>query len=84
MSLDIRVHKDRILLQNIKEEKKSLVLTSTDEESVLTGLILKVGKNVEDNKEGDKILYDKQHVLPIKYLGIEYFILREYDVIATI
>ena len=84
MNLDIVIHKDRILLQNIKEEKKSIVFTPTDEEAVLTGLILKVGKDVQDSKEGDKILYDRQHTLPIKYLGNEYFILREYDVIATV
>lgn len=85
--MNINVLKDRILIENIKVEKKagSIILMPTSEtETVLTGKVLKVGKLVEDIKENNTIRYEKHNALPIDHDGKEYFILREYDVIAIV
>ena len=81
-----KIHGDRLLIQKVSEEvKKSTIIQITEEEKpIAVGLILKIGKAVLENEEGDRIMYDKQHAMPINIDGEDLFILREYDVIVTI
>lgn len=80
-----QVLKDRVLIEKIKIENKNSILDIIeDENGPFNGKVLKIGKLVEDVKEGDVILYKDSDSLPITVNGQKLLILREYDIIGII
>ena len=46
--------------------------------------VLKVGKNVKDIKPGDRIVYKSYSTTEIKLGNIEYILVKEEDILATV
>jgi chaperonin GroES len=94
--MDFRPLHDRILVERIESEEKSvggIILPDTAKEKPQQGKVISVGpgKRTEDGtvlpltvKEGDKILFGKYSGSDIKLDGTEYLILKEDDVLGLI
>lgn len=84
----MRVHENRILIEEIKEEKPKGALYVVREEDllskVLTGRIVDVGELVSKNAIGDIVLCESFHTLEVKIEGSTFLVLREGDVIITL
>ncbi len=46
--------------------------------------VLKVGKNVKEIKEGDRIVYKSYSTTDVKVDSTEYVLVKEEDIIATV
>jgi len=46
--------------------------------------VLKIGKNVKDVKTGDRIVYKSYSTTELKIDGIEYILVKEEDILATV
>lgn len=80
----MKIRKDRILLQEIKESNDSIIITPVGEDTVVKALVVSCGELVNDIHKDDVILYEKQHTIPVKYNNKDYLIIRDYDVIAIL
>ena len=80
-----QILRDRLLVERIKVENKNSILDIIEDgNGPLTGLVHKVGKQVEDVKEQDRVLYKESDSLSITLEGKNFHILREYDIIGII
>lgn len=78
-----QVLKDRLLIEKIKPELKSTILDIVESENgPFNGKVLMIGKQVEDIKVNDVVLYKESDSLPITVDGKNLLILREYDIIG--
>ena len=94
--MKLRPLQDRILVQRIKEEEKTIggiIIPDTAKEKPAEGKVTAVGngKVGEDGKriklevkKGDRILFGKYSGTEVKIEGDEYLIMREEDVLGII
>jgi chaperonin GroES len=87
---------DRILVERIESEQKTkggIIVPDTAKEKPQQGKVIAVGhgKRLEDGKliplevkAGDTILFGKYSGSEIKVEGIEYFIMKEDDVLGLV
>ena len=92
--MKIRPLQDRILLQRIEEEEKTvggIIIPDSAKEKPQEGRVIAVGKGkVLDNgeiaplevAEGDRVLFGKYAGTDVTLDGEDYVILREEDVLA--
>jgi len=78
----------RVLIKQVEQEevtKSGIVLPGTaSKEKPITGEVLAVGKDVEDVKAGDKVIFEKYTGTEVKLDGQEYIIVKEQDIIAIV
>ena len=82
---------DRVLVEPSAAETKTasgIIIPDTAQEKPQKGKIIAVGPGTKENpvtlKVGDQILYGKYSGTELKHDGIDYLIMKESDVIATI
>ena len=87
---------DRILVERVESEEKTkggIIVPDTAKEKPQKGKVIAVGhgKRLEDGKliplevkAGDTILFGKYSGSEIKVEGIEYFIMKEDDVLGLV
>ena len=87
MSTPITPLADRVVA--IREEAKTqtasgIYLPDNAKEKPVLAVIKAVGPEVKELKVGDKIVYKEYSTTELKIDGVEYLIVREEDVLATI
>ena len=89
--MTIKPLSDRVLvLPNAAEEKTAggLFIPDTAKEKPLAGKVVAVGPGTKDIKmevkEGDTVLYGKYSGQELVIDGVEYLIMRQSDILATI
>lgn len=87
---------DRVLIKMVEAEettKSGIILTSGSQEKPQIAEVIEVGpggigedgKKVEMQvKKGDKVITSKYSGTEVKYEGIEYIIVRQSDILATV
>ena len=78
--------KDRIvaIVEKPLEKTKSGILLGEAKEKPAYAVVESVGSEVKDVKNGDKIVYKEYSTTNIKIDDIDYIILKEEDVLATV
>lgn len=87
MSTPLRPLADRIVAVREKAETKTasgLYLPDAAKEKSVVAKVLAVGKDVKEVKAGDKIVYKEYAPTELKTGGVEYMILKEEDILATL
>lgn len=81
----IKVLGDRVLIKKTKPVQESSILDiKTPEGSPILGLVIKVGESVNNVSPEDTIMFKEEHTFSIKLNNEEYFIIRDYDIIAVL
>jgi len=82
---------DRVLVEPSAAETKTasgIIIPDTAQEKPQKGKIIAVGPGTKENpvtlKIGDQILYGKYSGTELKHDGIDYLIMKESDILATI
>lgn len=78
---------DRLVIEQVAAEEVSasgIILPDSAKEKPSEGKVLAVGKDVQEIKVGDKVLYGKYGPTEIKVDGKEVLIAKEEDVLAVI
>tara|TARA_B100000427_G_scaffold307002_1_gene294158 strand:- start:76 stop:345 length:270 start_codon:yes stop_codon:yes gene_type:complete len=82
---------DRVLVEPSAAETKTasgIIIPDTAQEKPQKGKIIAVGPGTKENpvtlKVGDQILYGKYSGTELKHDGIDYLIMKESDILATI
>ena len=77
--------KDRVVavVEKPLEKTKAGILLGEAKEKPAYAVVESVGKDVKDVKKGDKIVYKEYSTTEIKVDGVDYIILKEEDVLAT-
>ncbi len=78
--------KDRVVavVEKPLEKTKSGILLGEAKEKPAYAVVESVGPEVKDVKKGDKIVYKEYSTTAIKVDDIDYIILKEEDVLATL
>ena len=79
--------KDRVVARVEKPAEKTssgFLLPSDSKEKPAFAVVESVGKDVKDVKKGDKIIYKEYSTTPVKIDDVEYFIIEEKDILATL
>jgi len=94
--VDIKPRGDRVVIESVEQAKTTaggVILPDTAKEKPQEGIILAVGPGRTtdkgdlikmDLKVGDRVVYSKYSGSEIKRGGIEYLIISEKDVLATL
>ena len=87
MSNPIKPLADRVVA--VKEEAQNktasgLYLPDNAKEKPIVAKVEAVGADVKNVKKGDKIVYKEYSTTELKIDGIEYLIVKEEDILATI
>ncbi|MCA9339126.1 co-chaperone GroES [Candidatus Saccharibacteria bacterium] len=87
MSNPIKPLADRVVA--VKEEAQNktasgLYLPDNAKEKPVVAKVEAVGADVKNVKKGDKIVYKEYSTTELKIDGIEYLIVKEEDILATI
>lgn len=87
MSTPIKPLGDRVVA--VREEAKNqtasgLYLPDSSKEKPVVAEVKAVGSDVKEVAVGDKIVYKEYSTTELKVNGIEYLIVREEDVVATV
>ena len=87
MSVPIKPLADRVVV--VREEAKTktasgIYLPETAKEKAALCEVKAVGPDVKSVKVGDRIVYGGYNVTELKIDGVEYLIIREEDVLATV
>jgi chaperonin GroES len=87
MSTPIKPLADRIVA--IREEAKTqtasgIYLPDTAKEKPVVATVEAIGPDVKGIKKGDRIVYKDYTTTELKIDGIEYIIVKEEDVLATV
>jgi chaperonin GroES len=87
MSSPIKPLGDRVVA--IREEAQTktasgLYLPDNAKEKPVIAKVAAVGSDVKNVKAGDKILYKEYSTTEVKVDGIEYLIVKEEDILATV
>jgi chaperonin GroES len=82
---------DRVLVKPAAAEEKTIggiIIPDSAKEKPLKGEVMEVGNGTKDEpmvlKSGDKVLYGKYAGTEIEIEGVQYLIMRQSDVLATI
>ncbi len=86
---------DRVVIKNLESEettKSGIVLTGSAKEKPQTAEVIAVGPGgLVDGKEvkmtvkvGDKVIFSKYSGTEVKVDGVEYVIVRQNDLLATV
>lgn len=82
---------DRVLVEPSAAETKTasgIIIPDTAQEKPQKGKIIAVGPGTKENpvtlKVGDQILYGKYSGTELKHDGVDYLIMKESDILATI
>ena len=86
---------DRVVIKNLESEettKRGIVLTGSAKEKPQTAEVVAVGPGgLVDGKEvkmtvkvGDKVIFSKYSGTEVKVDGVEYIIVRQNDLLATV
>ena len=87
MSTPLKPLGDRVVAQVEEASNKTasgLYLPDNAKEKPKVAKVAAVGSSVQDVKVGDKIVYKEYSTTEIKVEGVEYIILKEEDVLATL
>ena len=77
--------KDRVVavVEKPLEKTKSGILLGEAKEKPAYAVVESVGSEVKDIKKGDKIVYKEYSTTEIKVDDVDYIILKEEDILAT-
>jgi chaperonin GroES len=87
MSTPLQPLADYIVAQNEEADNKTasgLYLPEQATEKPKTAKVLSIGKDVKNIKVGDRIVYKSYSTTEVKINNIEYVIVKEEDVLATV
>jgi chaperonin GroES len=87
MSTPIKPLADRVVaVREVAQSKTAsgLYLPDNAKEKPVVAKVEAVGPAVKDIKKGDKILYKEYSTTEIKIDGLEYLIVKEEDILATL
>ena len=87
MSVPIHPLADLDVAQQEEAESKTasgLYLPEKAAEKPKTAKVVAVGKKVDDIKVGDRIIYKSYSSTDVKVDGVEYLIIDEEDILATV
>ena len=77
---------NNILIEPIGESEKTksgiIIPKTVDKEKPERGKVLEIGKDVEEIKKGDMVIFVKYSSSEIKINGREYLIAKEEDILA--
>ncbi|MDR0542808.1 MAG: co-chaperone GroES [Dysgonamonadaceae bacterium] len=89
--MNIKPLADRVLIKPAAAEEKTIggiIIPDSAKEKPLKGEVMAVGNGTKDEpmvlKAGDKVLYGKYAGTEIEIEGVQYLIMRQSDVLATI
>lgn len=87
MSTPIKPLADRVVaVREVAQSKTAsgLLLPDTAKQKPVMAKVVSVGPDVKQVKKGDNILYNEYSPTEIKIDGVDYLIVKEEDVLATI
>lgn len=87
MSSPVKPLGDRVVCVREKAQEKTasgLYLPESSKEKPVVAVVEAVGPEVKQVKVGDKIVYKEYSTTDLKINGVEYLIVREEDVLATV
>ena len=87
MSVPLKPLADRVVAQIEEAQSKTasgLYLPDNAKEKSKVAKVVAVGSDVKAVKTGEKIVYKEYSTTELKVAGVEYIILKEEDVLATI
>ena len=87
MSVPLKPLGDRVVAQLEEAASKTasgLYLPDNAKEKSKVAKVVATGAAVKDIKAGDKIVYKEYSTTEVKVEGVEYIVLKEEDVLATI
>ncbi len=87
MSTPIKPLADRVVAVRVEAAEKTasgLYLPDNAKEKPVAAEVKAVGPDVKSVKVGDRILYKEYSTTDIKIDGIEYLIVKEEDILATV
>lgn len=87
MSTPIKPLADRVVAERVEVATKTasgLYLPDNAKEKPVVAKVTAVGPEVKTLKVGDKIVYKEYSTTELKVDGIEYLIVKEEDVLATV
>ncbi|MDR1527324.1 MAG: co-chaperone GroES [Dysgonamonadaceae bacterium] len=89
--MNIKPLADRVLIRPAAAEEKTvggIIIPDSAKEKPLKGEVMAVGNGTKDEpmvlKTNDKVLYGKYAGTEIEIEGVQYLIMRQSDVLATI
>ena len=87
MSTPIKPLADRVVA--VREEAKTqtasgIYLPDNAKEKPVLAVVQAVGSDVKHVKKGDKIVYKEYSTTELKVDGVEYLIVKEEDILATV
>lgn len=78
---------DKLVVERIEAVKQTaggIVIPDTAKEKPEQGKVVAVGKDVQEVKEKDEVLFGKYSPTEVKIDGKEYLLIKEEDVLAII
>lgn len=87
MTSPIKPLADRVVAVREKAQEKTasgLYLPDSSKEKPVTAEVVAVGPDAKAVKKGDKIVYKEYSTTELKIDDVEYLIVREEDVLATL
>ena len=87
MSSPVKPLSDRIVAVREKAQEKTasgLYLPESSKEKPVLAIVDAVGPEVKQVEVGDKIVYREYSTTDLKINGVEYLIVKEEDVLATV
>jgi chaperonin GroES len=87
MSSPVKPLADRVVAVREKAQEKTasgLYLPDNSQEKPVVAVVEAVGPDVKQVKKGDKIVYKEYSTTELKIDSVEYLIVKEEDVLATV
>ena len=87
MSVPLKPLADRVVAQVEEAQSKTasgLYLPDNAKEKSKVAKVVATGNDVKAVKTGDKIVYKEYSTTEVKVAGVEYIIVKEEDVLATL
>ena len=78
---------DRVVLKQQEAEEKTksgIILPDSAKEKPQAAVVVSVGPDVDQEKEGDKVIYTEYAGTEVKYQEEEYTIVDQKDIIAIV
>jgi chaperonin GroES len=91
INMNLKPLADRVLVQPAEAEEKTasgIIIPDTAKEKPMRGVVIAVGPGKKDEpttvKVGDTVLYGKYSGTEIQVEGIDYLMMKEADIFATV